>query len=822
MHTSHLYTFFLLGIAYRNYESWWEDKERSKCNKELETENPNPKAPDINQLLIPRDSYELNQNTIGLGLRAQIPKLPSFRRIRKLPSPIPDEDSRKSDQEDMVRGSDDDNDGNDKEISEIPFNQQKDQSQPAQIQNRKGSTSSFFTSSSEEESSDSDESSDSSLSEVDTDFPKAKIDERQIYSDSSEEADEQEDRCEPENKAKQVNQSLQSATKNVEIYSSEEEFSPKLPHKMSIKRSKSRSKTPEGRNTPIPTNSIDEHEGSLSPRLPPTPGRGSPEEESPKLNSDKKTSDFLFDRLYSDSEDEREYQEKRRKNTEYMEKIERELQEERERKMREQERNLIEKAVPDRAPSPRTPSPPPKIQVDTPTTSLPPPTPGADLIAVSAQHSDPISRYMEKRTSNRIESTDTDTPLSPKAFVIEKDINGTTKEFSKASPDSESSPPAYFWDHCYSLPPSASPSSTEHGHTNKKLQKLALDQSKVSDGRKETRPVGRPRKDPNQTGRSKYQIKKAGKQITNIPPVNLITVPRQMQYQQPPTFKARDPRAEMEILFSFLKRGIDAEDVRYLKRSYEMLLQNEINSYLLNATHWVDHVPTDRSFIPPPPSKKRKKDIHEAKVHSTGAARTEGYYKIDPQEKARYKYHHLRGTAAETHLNKIGANTAAKVGQSGLSREARSNQRRLLTVFGDIGESDLLKFNQLKFRNKQLKFAKSAIHDWGLFAMEPIAADEMVIEYVGQMIRPSLADFREQKYEAIGIGSSYLFRIDLETIIDATKCGNLARFINHSCNVNITLINFHRTWIFYLFFLIFTFSQIAMRKLLRSSRPKKL
>lgn len=96
---------------------------------------------------------------------------------------------------------------------------------------------------------------------------------------------------------------------------------------------------------------------------------------------------------------------------------------------------------------------------------------------------------------------------------------------------------------------------------------------------------------------------------------------------------------------------------------------------------------------------------------------------------------------------------------------------------------NLIFFNQ--FRKKQLKFAKSGIHDWGLFAMEPIAADEMVIEYVGQMVRPVVADLRESQYEATGIGSSYLFRIDLDTIIDATKCGNLARFINHSCNVSI-------------------------------------
>lgn len=43
---------------------------------------------------------------------------------------------------------------------------------------------------------------------------------------------------------------------------------------------------------------------------------------------------------------------------------------------------------------------------------------------------------------------------------------------------------------------------------------------------------------------------------------------------------------------------------------------------------------------------------------------------------------------------------------------------------------------------------------------------------------------REQRYEESGIRSSYMFRIDQETIIDATKCGNVARFINHSCNVS--------------------------------------
>ncbi|KAJ2849639.1 Histone-lysine N-methyltransferase setd1b [Coemansia brasiliensis] len=100
------------------------------------------------------------------------------------------------------------------------------------------------------------------------------------------------------------------------------------------------------------------------------------------------------------------------------------------------------------------------------------------------------------------------------------------------------------------------------------------------------------------------------------------------------------------------------------------------------------------------------------------------------------------------------------------------------------GSSDLLRFNQLESRTKRLRFSKSAIHDWGLFASEPIFQGEFVIEYIGERIRSQLADLREEQYEREGIGSSYLFRVDDEIVVDATKCGNVARFINHSCEPN--------------------------------------
>lgn len=71
-------------------------------------------------------------------------------------------------------------------------------------------------------------------------------------------------------------------------------------------------------------------------------------------------------------------------------------------------------------------------------------------------------------------------------------------------------------------------------------------------------------------------------------------------------------------------------------------------------------------------------------------------------------------------------------------------------------------------------------------------ADEMIVEYVGQKVRINVADTREKTYEKMGIGSSYLFRMDNELVIDATKMGNLARFINHSCMVSFRIFFFFR------------------------------
>lgn len=245
-----------------------------------------------------------------------------------------------------------------------------------------------------------------------------------------------------------------------------------------------------------------------------------------------------------------------------------------------------------------------------------------------------------------------------------------------------------------------------------------------------------------------------------------------------PLFRPRSEFEEMTILYDIWNGGIDEEDIRFLCVTYERLLQQDNGMDWLNDTLWVYHPSTSLS------SAKKKKRDDGIREHVTGCARSEGFYTIDKKDKLRY-LNSSRASTDEPPADTQGMSIPAQPHASTRAgSERRSEQRRLLSSFTGSCDSDLLKFNQLKFRKKKLKFCKSHIHDWGLFAMEPIAADEMVIEYVGQNIRQVIADMREKRYEDEGIGSSYMFRVDHDTIIDATKCGNFARFINHSCNPN--------------------------------------
>ena len=90
-----------------------------------------------------------------------------------------------------------------------------------------------------------------------------------------------------------------------------------------------------------------------------------------------------------------------------------------------------------------------------------------------------------------------------------------------------------------------------------------------------------------------------------------------------PQFLPRDLKSEIMMLLEFIFGGVDAEDILFLRRRYEQLLQFDSSSTdWLNDTHWVDH-PTTFFNEPPPqpqPRKRRKFEMLEDQSgqHVTG------------------------------------------------------------------------------------------------------------------------------------------------------------------------------------------------------------
>lgn len=194
--------------------------------------------------------------------------------------------------------------------------------------------------------------------------------------------------------------------------------------------------------------------------------------------------------------------------------------------------------------------------------------------------------------------------------------------------------------------------------------------------------------------------------------------------------------------------------------------------------------PAEDEPLLPTPAEPAVDKLPPFRTHVTGSARTEGYYKISHAEKSAYVAQYaLRATATEEaapveapqpqHVTSSRSNRAnARRRAQGLE-EINQVQRAVALSKGETAAEMTIKFNQLQTRKKHLRFARSPIHDWGLYAMERISRGEMVIEYVGEVIRAQVADKREKAYERQGIGSSYLFRIDEDLVVDATKKGNL-------------------------------------------------
>ncbi|XP_031847043.1 SET domain containing 1 [Nomia melanderi] len=757
------------NTAFKLFEVWWDEKKSEKSqtqggdnaivNNSNKEEGPKPQG--ISLLLEQPTPLGFNYDGFGLGIRASMPKMPSFRRKIKAPSPLPqDEDSRQSGHGDTeIIESDSDLD-----LTSVQKVKRPITSLPSV------SSSSSSSSSSSESSSDEMSCSESSSSSNDS---------------SDDEV------CSGNFEDEQDTDSRVSDHRPLACNSED----PDILTELAIQRSLD-CPTPTGRETPIPdikikdinSNEFPQYEDESRPVASPLRYEDKKEEVEDVNEKSIGEEHFKKPRVVIKDTEVKVAEDETEDAAETMYIATAPVKQE-PRDMQKMENSaaeaLITLAGQDNIIRHRSPGPlePNIIRA---------------LQTMSAKYinDEPILKESEKiEMFSEIPTTDSEEEsleIRRLRYQAEADLrlNGQRNSSLRSSQVSQ-----VYMEHSYSLPPSQSeitefvarPPPAPVKPVKLKPSKII----KLAKGKDKTHKVEK-RKYNKYTKIHTHQNHEGEKE--NIQNEFVYEkYPKKVVQEAIMTYKERDLMSEMAILYEFLTRGIDAEDVEYLRRSYEALLADDSQGYWLNDTHWVDHPATDI----PSPAKRRKRD--ELRLHASGSARTEGYYKVDLREKAKHKHHYAQSiqrshdvednngsyAGGDGTMNGPKNNTKALTGKmQALSREARSNQRRLLTAFGIDTDSDLLKFNQLKFRKKQLKFAKSGIHDWGLFAMEPIAADEMVIEYVGQMVRPVVADLRESQYEATGIGSSYLFRIDLDTIIDATKCGNLARFINHSCNPN--------------------------------------
>ncbi len=95
------------------------------------------------------------------------------------------------------------------------------------------------------------------------------------------------------------------------------------------------------------------------------------------------------------------------------------------------------------------------------------------------------------------------------------------------------------------------------------------------------------------------------------------------------------------------------------------------------------------------------------------------------------------------------------------------------------GSSETQPKLDLRFCFFDLKYDRSPIHRWGIFAAEKIPARRRVIEYTGQIIDVEEVWRRRVRQHL------YIFRLNQKWAIDGAIGGSGAEFINHSCHPNL-------------------------------------
>ncbi|MDE1948619.1 MAG: SET domain-containing protein-lysine N-methyltransferase [Burkholderiales bacterium] len=89
----------------------------------------------------------------------------------------------------------------------------------------------------------------------------------------------------------------------------------------------------------------------------------------------------------------------------------------------------------------------------------------------------------------------------------------------------------------------------------------------------------------------------------------------------------------------------------------------------------------------------------------------------------------------------------------------------------------------LSRRGRRIQVRRSGVHGKGVFALQPIAEGERIIEYKGELISWREA-LRRHPHDPAQPNHTFYFHIDDDHVIDAAVDGNAARWINHACDPN--------------------------------------
>jgi SET domain-containing protein len=84
---------------------------------------------------------------------------------------------------------------------------------------------------------------------------------------------------------------------------------------------------------------------------------------------------------------------------------------------------------------------------------------------------------------------------------------------------------------------------------------------------------------------------------------------------------------------------------------------------------------------------------------------------------------------------------------------------------------------------RRLQVRRSGVHGRGVFAMVPIEAGSVLIEYKGEVITWDEA-LRRHPHDPSDPNHTFYFHIDEQHVIDGKVGGNSSRWINHSCEPN--------------------------------------